>query len=413
MATWNKEFNPSVITDRVEQTKKNDGSGKATFNGLDFEEHVSILTSMLQLHQEIPDDIRKRIIVQSLFASASSGQVTPTALLAEVTVQEKLYLSTPKKRFRLVSSISISLPQEPLTIRFKDSQICFGWKENKSTQVNRSKLISSGRDTIIGTVPMFYTTISALVSARSESEAATLALDHIDLIRGMWNLWKNRGLHTRISMGARSPVNAFILGPIHTLHTPTGALATEAWWYEPSYRGSVSIWREHSRVANMLKFAERARRALRCLPYRYTVESAIVRYTRALDSRDWNNSFLQLWSIIELLTGTTQNDSHKVTVRRAAFIFQDHEYASEALRHLRFYRNTAVHSGTETEQIEPLMYQAKNTVEALIEFHLSKSGMFSCIDEAASFLDSPLALADIEKNIRKLRAVRKYRHPVN
>ena len=408
MATWQDGFNPKVITDRIEKTKNINEDGKASFHGFAHTEHVSILLTMLCLNQEIPDIERRKIINLATFAAAASGTLTPESLRAEVTAHEKRYLATPKIRFRLVSSISLSLGATPLVLRIKDSQLCFGWKPNKTTSANRTNILVDAKSSITGDLPSFYTPVSALVSARTNNEAAAKALDQIDLIRGIWNLWKNRNSSIRISSGARSPVNSFILGPIHTLHSPSGMLATNAWWYEPSYRGPISVWQDGSHAAKMLEFTLRVRKLLRHLSYRDVIESALIRYTRALDSRDWNYAFLQLWSVIEMLTGTTANESHKTTVKRAAFIYKNSDYATQTLLHLRDYRNSAVHAGEETEHIEPLMYQAKNSAEGLIEFHLFHAGKFARLADAADFLGSPHALADVDNQIRKFQAVRKY-----
>jgi len=54
-------------------------------------------------------------------------------------------------------------------------------------------------------------------------EAAERALDTLDLIRGAWNYYYNRGRGFRITTGGkRTPVNAIVTGPFHTLHKPNG-----------------------------------------------------------------------------------------------------------------------------------------------------------------------------------------------
>lgn len=92
-------------------------------------------------------------------------------------------------------------------------------------------MLDQTEGTVVGGLPSFYEPVSVLVSARTTNEAGALALDQLDLVRGIWNFRKNRGTWIRKSSGTRSPVNSIILGPIHTLHTPSGALATESWWY--------------------------------------------------------------------------------------------------------------------------------------------------------------------------------------
>lgn len=109
----------------------------------------------------------------------------------------------------------------------------------RKTLNTRAKIILNAQSTIAGDMPSFYAPISVTVSARSSNEAGTKALDDLDLLRGIWNLFNNRRHTIRISSGVRSPVNAMILGPVHTLHKMNGEHATDAWWYEPTYRGPV------------------------------------------------------------------------------------------------------------------------------------------------------------------------------
>ena len=211
-----------------------------------------------------------------------------------------------------------------------------------------------------------------------------------------------------MSSGKLAPVNAIILGPIHTLHTEKGELASQEWWYEPSYLGPVTVWRDAQRRIKMREFTVYVRGALRKLPYSDAIAAVLIRYVRALDLRDWNSSLLQLWSMLETLTGTGVADGHKVTARRVAFLFKNTAYATQVLTHLRDYRNSAVHTGKQNQHVETLMYQAKNFVEALLNFHLARAGQFQTIGDVATFLDQPPGLAELDKQIARLKAVRKY-----
>lgn len=362
---------------------------------------------MIRLHREVPDGEARKILNLAMFAAAGSANVTPDSLRFHVDKLEKAYLKAPKRRFRLVTSISANFDASPLRYKVGTSEIRFGWKP-KNVEPARAAQVKHAEDSIHGQLPNGYSPVSAFVSARNANEAATIALDQIDLLRAIWNFWKNRVHTTRISAGKRSPVNNLILGPIHTLHTASGESATDSWWYEPSYLGPVSIWRDSSRLPKLIEFTAHIRSSLARLRYRDIIETSLTRYSRALDSRDWNYAVLQLWSIIELLTGTTFNENHNVTVKRVAFLFKDAAYTTQVLNHLREYRNSAVHSGKEAHNVEPLMYQAKYFVEALLNFHLSRPVQFGAMAEVAAFLDQPPGLAEVDRQIARLKAVRKF-----
>lgn len=408
MATWNPAFEPSVLTERINKTISLSRDGKASFSGFAHREHASILASMLRLNAEIPENEVGALLNRACFAAAVAGKVTPESLLAQVDSLERSYLSSPKTRFRLITSISADFASFPVVVRSGTAELRFGLQLSRLAERARAEVIESAKNSIYGSLPSFYSPVQALVSARNPDEAATQALDQIDIFRAVWNLWKNRSHSIRISSGRRAPVNAFILGPLHTLHTMSGQLATEGWWFEPTYLGPVSTWKESLLQSKLLEYTKNIRAQLRRLPYRQFMEAVLIRYARALDSREWNSCFLELWSILEALTGTTSNESHKVTVRRSAFLFKNPDYAALVLNHLRTYRNSAVHGGKEGQNVEPIMYQAKNFVEALLHFHLAKAGQFASVAEVAAFLDLPPGLPEIDRQIARLKEVRKY-----
>ncbi|EHR70693.1 hypothetical protein BurJ1DRAFT_1834 [Burkholderiales bacterium JOSHI_001] len=408
MATYSGEVDLSVLTELIEKTKTLQGDGTVSFQGFAHTEHLAILNTFVRLNSEIPESEGRRLINKACFETAADGKVTAEALLKRINRLERTYLATRKKRFRLVTSISIGSLKNPIIVKTSDCHITYGWKSSQTAGTERAKKILDASRSINGHPPNNYAAVSCIVSARNPEEAATIALDQIDIFRSIWNLWLNRGLGIRISSGRRQPVNSFRLGPIHTVHLPSGRLATDEWWYDPNFTEPMRPWHQPQRIANMMLFTKRVRTSISKLPYRPQIEAALIRYSRALDLSDWNSSILQLWSILELLTGTTLGENHKVTVRRSAFLFRNHDYASLTLNHLRTYRNNAIHTGKESWQIETLVFQVKNFVETLLNFHLSRAGEFSSLADVAQFLDQPPGIEELDRQLKLLRNVRRF-----
>jgi hypothetical protein len=311
-----------------------------------------------------------------------------------------------EKPYRLITSISIARSCHFPTVRFKGSSIVVHAKVSKATRNSRNDLLQGARHSVNSALPDHYADVSVSVKARSTAEAADKAMDRLDFVRGVWNLWKNRGQDFRISSGGREPVNDIILGPIHTLHHANGKLATQTWWYEPQYQGPIALFHNNANAQSMGMYMASFRGHLNKSKYERDLIQSVVRYVRGLDSRDWDDSFLRLWAVLEFLTGTV-SDSYKLTIKRTASIFTDSEYTHLVLSHLRDYRNKAVHAGTASGDIEALMYQLKRYIERLIEFHVGNSYRFESIADAAEFMDIPNDKALIENKIRKLRYARK------
>ena len=407
MPSWISNYRPDLIAQRIEKTKSISIEGKVSFSGFAHAQHLVLLNSMVELDREVPEIEKRRIISQATFKAGKRGEITSKSILREIGKLEREYLSTERQKYRLITQISVSRLCQFPKVSFDGSSITVHARLNKTTQISRAKLIDAAKHWISGDLPNDYPAVSVSVIARSTAEAAAKALDRLDFVRGIWNYWKNCRHDFRMSTGRRSPVNSILLGPIHTLHKPDGKLATESWWYEPQYQGPVKLYSKKSEIENLFQFLRKFRRHLGKSNYRSDIVQAVVRYVRALDSRDWDVSFLRLWNVLEILTGTLQG-SYKANIKRASNLFSEKEFAFQVLSHLKDYRNKSVHTGLESGDIESIMYQIKKYVEILIEFHVAHKPCFSSIQDAAEFMSLLTDKDSIDKKSRKLRCAKKY-----
>jgi hypothetical protein len=242
------------------------------------------------------------------------------------------------------------------------------------------------------------------VRARSPFEAADNALDALDLARGLLNWGENRRTFMRFSSGISKPVNEIRLGPIHTLHRPDGRLATETWWYEPSFQASTFPFAVQQPLVN---FQASAIQRLRRHPYQRLCEDAVIRYTRALDEGEPVTAFLKLWSVLELLTGSSH--SYDTAIRRVSFLFQEHYYHLLVLNHLRRFRNATVHESATSQAIQTYLYQLKRYVDTLLTFHLTRGRRLVSLDRAIEFLDLPPDEVELARRARLFQSGRRYR----
>lgn len=403
MATWTKkkkDFDPRLITQQINASKSFDGKKQVTFEGSYFAENILLLSNVIDLNPEIPAEDRHRTVRDAVFNAGAKGEISPESLLIEIESLEREYLSKSLMPFRLVTDISIAksckfpnLSTGPMRISFK-SQL------DKPTLRVREKIKCLARHSLFGEFPIDYTSVTVSVEARTGAAAAEKALEHLDCTRGIWNLWINRCRVTGWSHGVRNPINRILLGPLHTLHDARGNDAVRgSWWYDPNYHTPITVYNEAAKLPKMFKFTSNVRRKLHVHRYKAELVGLIVRYVRALDSRDWADSFLRLWSVLESLTNTRIGETHKDTVRKASFVFSDRDVAYQQLLHLRDIRNESVHAGAEFNEIETLLYQLKRYVEALLQFHTANKFDFASLSDAAEFLNLPYKAEDIEKKL--------------
>ena len=128
-----------------------------------------------------------------------------------------------------------------------------------------------------------------------------------------------------------------------------------------------------------------------------------------LDGREWNSAFVQMWSLLEYLTATSE-EPNKVTVKRALFLWHkdERDFHRQVLKHLMSYRNRTVHAGYTSEAIETLLYQLKRYVERVLLFHIYSAPDFATIGEAAEFMNLPADLPELRRRAWLLERVLKY-----
>ena len=406
MASRRKDTDLSALAARAERAKADGDPAGFISGGFATSDFSIVLGGCVEFHADVPEFECKKIVTRVSHDSAISRPVTAESLLKQCSKLEQEYLSLPTKPFRLLTEVSIWWTIDVPRTTVGKTTITFNPKTVRGFG-ERSRLFNDSRTTVGFVLPDHYKRLSALVSARTPYEAAEKALNGIDLVRASWNLSLNRGKTWRHSGGRPSPINDIRLSPFHTVHDSTGALATETYWYDPGYAKPASLYSDKPRFSRLQEFARNLRTRLAQMPYRQDIESALLRYVRALDSADLNDAFLRLWSLLEYLTDSG-HDPYKVATRRAAFMFHDRERAQLVLTHLTQHRNRFVHAGSDSDEIESLVFLLKRHVDSLLLFHLGNSFGFTTRGEAARFMDLPPSRAEIDLRISRLRSARKF-----
>lgn len=416
---WVGKFDIGLLLKVIkERTKKNKATGEVSFDSMDgkFADALAVLESSVTFNKAIPESIYRRLTFQAVSDTARSNSFTVPSFENQLDRQERAYLQTPPKRYVLTTSLSTRNLSDYLShTEISNVRITFGERLPKRFHNEHDRMRQYGSNILFGDLPKYtgmikrYTFARASVSAKSDIEAVESALDGLNLLRGIWNFSLNFPLAWRLSAGQRKPVNKIVLGPIHSLHKPSGELAVDYNWYEPDYVGPLETVRLEQRFDGMRSFERGVRKYLARSRYMTDLEESIRRYGRILDSRDWNNAFVQLWGLLEHLTNTTRSEN-RVTCKRAKFLFPKDErnLHKEVLDHLAHHRNRAVHAGYFSEDAETLLYQLKRYVERVLRFHLFAGLDFRSRKEAADFLHLPPDLDELQKRMRLTRRAMRF-----
>jgi hypothetical protein len=403
-AHWAGKYNPNYFVDDIKAVRKVDADGEVSFRGPDIDHVLAVMFSALELEVPLAELEKQSLVRDAVFSAAKRADMTAGHLLAEASRIEKAYAKRRRMRYTLLSSLSIKHVPNLRSRTISDAEMRFS--RNRPIQFDRSPLKNRLYNFVPSSKEKQFIIVRATLLARTPLQATERALDAMDLWRAIWNLYLNLCSTMRFSSGRKQPVNQIRYGQIHTLHKPSGKLATDSFWYEPEYVDPFTVKDLRKPLPKLLDFERWVRQRLRGNPHKLYLENALRRYVRALDENKMDNAFLKLWAMLEHLTGTL-GESYDRTIRRTVFRYKDRDYERQVLEHLRDHRNRAVHHLESSEQSETLVYQLKTYVENLLVFHIRRLRTFDTLDECWMFLDSTRDHKEIERKLRVNKRARR------
>jgi len=404
--TWKKKFKPDVILQKIDATRSVSTDGRASFTGLDHQEYVPVLASMLNFPTSA-DRINKSSLIWAGLSKAQ-GKLNQLSFEAAINKALRKELSTAVERYLLISSISLKGKNIPRSIKILDATIEFLPRGIPRSFDGRHNVVKK-HSHIIEDTPATYLPVRISVRDKSPTAAAQQAIDYLDLFRGLMALYVNFAMQWTLGGSVSyEPINRVRCGSRHTIHSPSGKIATEAFWFEPNFRPAKIYEAENS-----LKLFEVIRRDVAKIsksPYTKELANALIKYARSLDEPDANTAFIKLWSALESVTTPGIADYDKM-IKRCCFLYSDGEYHRQILEHLREYRNKSVHSGVEGEDARTNCYLLQSFFRTAVHFYKGNHQAFSSLDAANEFLDLPADRFALAAQLRALRKAMRFTEP--
>ena len=404
-ADWRNESHLNTLTKRIDAAKKIDPSGKVTFQGLDYFDALAALLTAINLDISVPRIERVGIVRAGLRSAAKQGAITKETAIGEISKAEQAFLVAPRRSFVIRSSLTMPYRDQLRSRHIEESRIHFSLGHPKRFDI--APLESQYNRYFAQALRLRYVAMRVTVQERSPLAAGECALDDIDLLRSIWNLFWNLRLGFRMSQVPK-PINVILRGPIHTIHDSTGQLACEDVFYEaygeePPKPAIISNhWDKCER------FEQRCRLRIQRCAYSDALKRCLRLYVRAMDQWDYGQAFVGLWTSLEALTNTPRA-KYDITVKRAAFLSKDYEFDVATLLHLRQVRNDTIHHGVNNYDGEALVFQLKRFVEALIRYHILNRCAFESIDDACEQLDMPAGIKQLNRKRNFVRRALRFR----
>lgn len=398
--TWKTTRNPGLVISFL-NSARTQKKGKVSYRAFEYEDLAVILLSCLDVPKGVNPEQARQFLGTALGKTIPNGRLSTQQILHDTNAAMSAYFGQQPTDYCLVSSLSYTgdPPQ-----RWTSAGRCRVY-----LKINAQKFCGvDGRPRLTKKLPGLevpeqrrsYPYVVVRTSGRSPHDAFTDGMAALDQVRGLLNLSLNSGQRFRLSFGARQPVNALRLGKMHSLHNLDGSLAIDRFWYEPEFIEPINLAdlsRHQKKLSRFMREVQRNLRGSKLAPYAL---DGLVRYTRALDRRDWSASFQELWMTLEFLTNTMRS-SYDVTIRRAAALFSDYEFTLEMTKHLRGRRNEIVHGVAEHPEIEILLFQLKRIVEHHLLFYIRNPCGLHSREEVGQLLDLPID-ADSLRRTRQL-----------
>jgi hypothetical protein len=396
--------NINLLLDILRDTPKSINK-KIAYQSFEILEIEWLFLCLIDFGYSLSIESKKNIIRKVFDDLVTSNKFDKDFFLTKLQEQVKSHNSDRQKEFYVLSSISINkLPFRKInigksTIRIHGTNFPKKFKEKRNTFL-KSKDMNNDDEKFIK--------ISIQVRVQNFKDAYEEALYYLEIFRSLLCLQLNHNREFRFGMKNTKSINRIKLGECSTLHFPNGEIVDDRYnYYTPDY--------QHSDILILkLEQAEKLRKSInviinrfnKCqIKHQYTIGIALNNYVSAFDEKNNYISFLKVWTVLEILTDTHNND---LLIKRCTSLFDNklRKLEEQKLECLRLFRNEFVHEGN--IGLDPLLgcYIIQEFIYRLIlKFNLEYSGYFNDIFEANLFLDT--YNSDTKSLIKKRKIINK------
>lgn len=365
---------------------------------------LPILESYVDFPHEIPEIDRRSLIRDAVHKASTGERIDRDSLERCLREAEEAYLRRPIQPFVLVTSWTLGPYAAMKRIRVPGVSIVFG-PPNRSP-LNR-KAVQHLIEEVLPYEPPQMLQVKAHLKARTAAGAYEVGQHALDSVRGQLNYLINKRTVARLFSNSQRPINKILAGPLHTVHKPNGSLAEPTLWYE-TFRIDKVAMESRDALSKWENSARLIRKRIHQSDYAADIEHGFVRYARALDLADPSVAFSKLWTAVEFLAATS--DQEEIVQRLLRLTAkEDRRLVAIAFRHVQDVRNGLVHIDEKRKLsdvragMDAHVYQLKMFAEWLLKFHIRVCRRFATRRSAMEILDVPLESDELRRRIKLYR----------
>ena len=404
----NEKFKLDSILKRIEEKHRIQDDGRVAFDAFTIHEARTVLLPMFSFPQQITTHVREGLLSNAIAQSLKSGCFSEETLLSELNSAREKYYARREEEYTVLTSISAK-PTEAMQeieldgciINFLEGDYPEAFKEARSTV--RAHELKEKIHT-----PEDYCKVMIRTKDRDPYDAFSRCTAVLDVVRGLLCSFMNKAMSFPIGGRGIDSINVVHVGFLHTIHINDGSLAQESYWYEPFIDYVKPIAVDENTARNCLWAIDK----LSEFPaaWREILLDTLLRYVKALDERQPDSAFLQVWGALEALVVNGEVNSDNLP-RRCAFLWDQVDYHEQVLRSLRENRNMAVHRGWMPHDAKTNCYLVQRYFNAMFIAHLKHHGRFKTYKEMTDYLDLPPDIDRLKERARMIEIAVKYRSP--
>src|ERR1035437_5083869 len=258
-----------------------------------------------------------------------------------------------------------------------------------------------------------YKWIQVECRGRSPAEAAESAMDALALLRAYWTFictYNRTSKHWTLN-ARRKSLSVVHFGPFHTLHHPDGRLVSQdGYWFEAGLEDDRDLFRPASGWPEVRKKFTALRNIVARRPYRVELEALFRRYVTALDQTEPDVALLQLWSLMERVSGVI-GERYDEVIRRMIFPIKSNVLGCKRLlESLRIQRNRFTHAAVAANQGDQVAQLAKIFLEPHLYLLATNAYKIASLEEYAELLSETKEVEQLLKLRRSTNKVLKIFH---
>ncbi|QDU60451.1 hypothetical protein Pan216_12920 [Planctomycetes bacterium Pan216] len=343
----------------------------------------------------------------------------PEVLLRLIDEQARDYFRRAPDDYTLLSGISLENYRTPEGT-LPSEKINLSGCEIELPNTPRRRFEIPDRLANIGKGPIIqhltetgYQTLLARVKARSSYDAARKGEETLDLLRAIWTL---AGTYTSLAQnigGKPKPIGVLFLSPVAVTYAGTPGFDSQpsGVYCEFGFTEDRDLYRPGDKWSELERLRELYTSSLNRNPLGPAIENLLRRYVRALDHLDIDTSLFQMWSVLESLASTADED-YSVVIKKSTAIFADASrgWIRDVMSTARANRNAYVHAAEKSSARRYLTRLVKKVVDNHLLRLIENRDGFSSLDEYKEFLGH-LCLDDstLDRRLRLLQLIADYR----